>query len=83
MLYKGKGCSACYNSGFKGRVGIYEFLEMDEGIQSLILDNPTIDILRKYLKTKKHRRLKDLGDEKVRQGVTTIEEVRRVTSAEM
>ena len=83
MLYKGKGCSACYNSGFKGRIGIYEFLEMDEGIQSLILDNPTIDILRKYLKTKKHRRLKDLGDEKVMEGVTTIEEVRRVTSAEM
>ncbi len=83
MLYKGKGCSACYNSGFKGRVGIYEFLETDEGLQSLILNNPTIDIMRKYLKTKKHRRLKDLGDEKVRQGVTTIEEVRRVTSAEM
>ena len=83
MLYKGKGCSACYDSGFKGRIGIYEFLEIDEGIQSLILNNPTIDILLKYLKTKKHRRLKDLGDEKVRQGVTTIEEVRRVTSAEM
>lgn len=82
-LYKGKGCSACYNSGFKGRVGIYEFLEINKGLQSLILDNPAIDIMRNYLKTKKHRRLKDLGDEKVRQGVTTIEEVRRVTSAEM
>ena len=83
MLYKGKGCSACYNSGFKGRIGIYEFLEIDEGLQSLILNNPTIDILRKYLRTKEHRRLKDLGYEKVRQGVTAIEEVQRVTSAEM
>ena len=83
MLYKGKGCSACYDSGFKGRIGIYEFLEIDEGLQSLILDNPTIDILRKYLSTKKHRRLKDLGYEKVRQGVTSIEEIQRVTSVEM
>jgi type IV pilus assembly protein PilB len=83
MLYKGKGCSACYDSGFKGRIGIYEFLETDEGLQSLILDNPTIDILRKYLGTKKNMRLKDLGYEKVRQGLTTLEEVQRVTSAEM
>jgi len=83
MLYKGKGCSACYDSGFKGRVGIYEFLEIDEGLQSLIIDNPTIDILQKYLRTKEHRRLKDLGYEKVRQGVTAIEEVQRVTSADM
>ena len=83
MLYKGKGCSACYDSGFKGRIGIYEFLEIDEGLQSIILDNPTIDILRKYLRTKEHRRLKDLGYEKVRQGVTSIEEVQRVTSVEM
>lgn len=83
MLYKGKGCSACYDSGFKGRIGIYEFLETDEGLQSLILDNPTIDILRKYLGTKKNMRLKDLGYEKVRQGITTLEEVQRVTSAEM
>ena len=83
MLYKGKGCSACYDSGFKGRIGIYEFLEIDEGLQSIILDNPTIDILRKYLRTKKHRRLQDLGYEKVRQGVTSIEEVQRVTSVEM
>ena len=82
MLYKGKGCSACYDSGFKGRIGIYEFLEIDEGLQSIILDNPTIDILRKYLRTKEHRRLKDLGYEKVRQGVTAIEEIQRVTSAE-
>lgn len=83
MLYKGKGCSACYDSGFKGRIGIYEFLETDEDLQSLILDNPTIDILRNYLRTKKNKRLKDLGYEKVRQGLTTLEEVQRVTSAEM
>jgi type IV pilus assembly protein PilB len=82
-LLKGKGCSACYDSGFKGRTGIYELLEMDEGLQSLILTNPTIDTIYKYLRQKEHRRLKEFGYAKVIQGATTIEEVRRVTSVEM
>ncbi len=78
-LPKGKGCSACYDSGFKGRIGIYELLEMDEGLQSLILTNPTVDVLNKYLNGKGHRRLKELGYEKVIQGETSVEEVRRIT----
>jgi type IV pilus assembly protein PilB len=81
-LSKGKGCSACYDSGFKGRLGIFELLEMDEGLQSLILKNPSIEILQKYLRENGHRTLKDLGYEKVLEGVTTIEEVKRVSSIE-
>jgi type II secretory ATPase GspE/PulE/Tfp pilus assembly ATPase PilB-like protein len=82
QLFKGKGCRACYDSGFKGRIGIYELLRFDEGIKSLILDNPTIGILQKYLKENEHRTLKALGLEKVLEGVTTIEEATRVTSIE-
>ena len=52
---------------------------MDEALQSLILANPTIDILQKYLREKGYRRLKELGYEKVIQGATTIEEVMRVS----
>jgi type IV pilus assembly protein PilB len=80
QLSKGKGCSACYDSGFKGRIGLYELLGFDEGIKSLILNNPTVDILQKYLKENGHRSLKALGYEKVLEGVTTIEEATRVTS---
>jgi type IV pilus assembly protein PilB len=82
QLSKGKGCSACYDSGFKGRIGLYELLGFDEGLKSLVLNNPTIDILQKYLKEKGHRTLKALGREKVLEGVTTIEEATRVTSIE-
>jgi type IV pilus assembly protein PilB len=79
QLFKGKGCSECYDSGFKGRIGLYELLELDEGLQSLILQNPTSDALKGYLKETGHRTLKDLGYEKVLEGVTTIEEVARAT----
>ncbi|MBW2646185.1 MAG: Flp pilus assembly complex ATPase component TadA [Deltaproteobacteria bacterium] len=82
-LSRGKGCSDCYDSGFKGRIGTYELLEMDDGLRSLTLNTPTIDALQKYLKEHDHRGLKELGYEKVLQGVTTIEEVKRVTSVEM
>jgi type IV pilus assembly protein PilB len=79
-LTKGKGCSGCYDSGFKGRIGIFELLEADEGLQNLILKNPSIDALKKYLAEKGHRTLKELGYEKVLAGQTTIEEVKRVSS---
>jgi type IV pilus assembly protein PilB len=81
-LSRGKGCSSCYDSGFKGRTGIYELFEMDEGLQSLILTNPTIDTLHEYLKKNGHGTLKDLGYKKVLDGITTLEEVKRVTAME-
>jgi len=79
-LAKGKGCSGCYDSGFRGRIGIYEILEMEENLQTLILSNPTIDVLQRYLKGKGHKALKDIGHDKVLEGITTLEEVRRATS---
>jgi len=82
-LSKGKGCSACYDSGFKKRTGIHELMEIGEGLQSLILENPTSDIIRRYLQKNGQRRLKDLGYEKVLRGETTLEEVRLATSLEM
>lgn len=81
-LFKGKGCSACYDSGFKGRIGLYELLELDEGLQALILTNPSSDGLKKYLKESGYKTLKDLGYKKVLEGVTTIEEVTRATFVE-
>lgn len=82
-LSKGMGCSACYDSGFKGRIGIYELLEMDEGLQSLILEKPNNNAIKKYLSKNGYQRLKDLGYEKVIQGSTHIEEIRRIASGEI
>jgi len=81
-LSKGKGCSVCYDSGFKGRIGLYELLEVDEGFQSLILTDPTIDVLHKYLRERGHQPLKELGYKKVLEGTTTMEEVTRATFVE-
>jgi len=79
-LARGKGCSACYDSGFRGRSGIHELLEMDEELRSIILNDPTYDALQRYLNQNNFEGLKVLGFEKVLQGVTTIEEARRVIS---
>ncbi|MEN8799841.1 MAG: ATPase, T2SS/T4P/T4SS family [Flavobacteriaceae bacterium] len=80
QLFKGKGCSNCYDSGFKSRTGIYELLELDQGLQSLILNNPTVDEIQKYLHKNGHKSLKTLGYQKVIDGFTTMEEAVRVTS---
>lgn len=82
-LVRGKGCSQCYDSGFKGRVGIHELLEMEGGLKSMILDNPTVDTLQQFLSKRGHQTLRQLGLKKVLDGITTIEEIRRVTAAEV
>jgi type II secretory ATPase GspE/PulE/Tfp pilus assembly ATPase PilB-like protein len=81
-LSKGKGCGSCYDSGYKGRTAIYELLEMDEGLQALILSNPTTDALRRYTRERGFKTLKKDGYRKVLQGITTIEEVARAASTE-
>lgn len=82
-LFKGTGCKECFDSGFKGRIAIYELLEMDDGLQEIILNNPTIDVLQKYLKDNGFRSLREFGYDKVVAGLTTIEEVRQATSMDM
>ena len=79
---KGKGCATCYDSGFKGRAGLYELLEMDEGLKSLVLENPTVDALQGYLRKNGNQTLRGNGYEKVLEGLTTIDEVQRVTALE-
>jgi type IV pilus assembly protein PilB len=78
-LQKGKGCPDCYDSGYKGRIGLYELLEFDEDLQSLILTSPTSDQLKKSLLHKGHKDLQKVGYDKVLKGVTTLEEVTRAT----
>jgi type IV pilus assembly protein PilB len=79
-LARGKGCPACYDSGFRGRTGIHELLKMDEKLRAIMLDDPTVDALQHHLKENHFEGLKTQGFEKVLQGLTTIEEARRVIS---
>jgi len=78
-LYKGKGCSACNNTGFRGRMGIYELLIMNDNIRELVIENTSSAVLCKKAREFGMRTLKEDGMEKVKLGHTTIEEVLRVT----
>ena len=80
-LVKGRGCTKCYDSGYRGRIGIYELLECDEGLQSLILSRPTVDVLREYLKKKERFTLQAEGYRKVREGITTIDEIKNIIAS--
>lgn len=83
QLSKGKGCPSCYDSGFKGRIGIFELLEIEPDLQALILKNPSIDALHNHLSEKGHATLKQSGYKKVLDGATTVEEVQRVSSIDV
>ena len=78
-LSRGKGCPSCYDSGYKGRVAVIELLEIDTGLQRLMLKNPTVDTLSSYLREKGYHTLLDSGYQKVLEGLTTVEEAKRVS----
>jgi len=78
-LYRGNGCSNCNNTGYKGRMGIYELLVMNDDIRELVMKNSSASALYKKARESGMKTLKEDGLEKVRRGYTTIEEVLRVT----
>ncbi|MGA1874989.1 MAG: type IV-A pilus assembly ATPase PilB [bacterium] len=81
-ILKGKGCSNCGKTGFKGRVAIYEVMKITESIKELILSGAPINELKKKARQEGMRTLRDSGLQKIREGVTTIEEVLRVSMAD-
>lgn len=80
QVAKGKGCPECYGSGYKGRAGIYELLEMNEALQTLILSNPSLEEIRKRLNELDHSNMEVEGLKKVKERMTTFEEVSRAVS---
>lgn len=79
LFYRGKGCKRCNNTGYKGRIGIYEVLENTDAITSLILKNaPAKDLYAQALSDGMITMSED-GFIKAKNGITTIEEVMRVT----
>lgn len=81
MVYKGKGCAQCHYTGFKGRCGIYELLLMNEEMKHLILTTANANDIRKMGIQHGMITLRRDGAAKVLQGITTIEEVFRVSQA--
>jgi type IV pilus assembly protein PilB len=77
--YQGKGCVECGDSGYKGRVGIYEIFEMNDDIRGLVLKKAAVGEIRAMAEKKGMTSLVEDGVIKIGQGMTTIEEVLRVT----
>ena len=79
-FYHGVGCAKCRNTGFAGRIGIYELLMMNDEIRDRISANASINELRAISKANAMTTLHQDGMTKVKAGLTTVEEVFRVTA---
>lgn len=79
VLYRGSGCDKCLNTGYFGRTGIYELLTINEPLRKLIMQRPTISVIKSSAKESGMQTLRDDGWEKVKTGITTIDEVIKVT----
>lgn len=77
-LYRPKGCFRCSNTGFKGRIGIYELLTMNEEIRRLVLQRASTAEINKAAVSMGMVTLRQDGLHKVKQGITSIEEIMRV-----
>jgi type IV pilus assembly protein PilB len=78
-FFHGRGCDACNNTGYKGRIGLFELMIMNDELRDMIMENATTDDLRRKAQSYGMITLRDYGREFVFQGFTTAEEVVRET----
>lgn len=78
-LCVGRGCTRCSDTGYHGRIGIYEFVSVDDAVRQAILDQPTASAVRQASMLQGATAMTEDGLLKVIQGLTTLEEVMRVT----
>ena len=78
-IFRGRGCSNCHNTGYRGRIGIYEILVINDEIQKLIIEQANTSAIRTAAKRSGMMTLRDSGLIALYNGLTTIEEVTRET----
>ena len=81
-IFHGIGCEICNNTGYHGRTALFEMLEVNENIRSLITDGASVDKIREASKESGMRTIWDAGLNAVKIGLTTPEEIARVVSKE-
>ena len=79
VTYKGKGCTTCNNTGYKGRVALYEVMLVDDDVKALILEGASATEIKKKAVASGMKTLRMSGLTKLKDGVTTIEEILRST----
>jgi type II secretory ATPase GspE/PulE/Tfp pilus assembly ATPase PilB-like protein len=76
-LYRGRGCQACSNTGYRGRIGVFEYFRANKEVEEMIAENREVSIIKHYLVTEGMRTLMADGLQKVFAGVTTLGEIER------
>ncbi len=82
QFFSAKGCPSCMNTGYRGRVGIFEILIVEERIRSMILERADSEGIKTLAASQGMRTILAAGAEKVRAGISSVEEVLRVTQEE-
>lgn len=82
MTYKGEGCEMCAHTGYSGRLGIFELMVINDDLRQLIVEKKSASVLRQRAIELGMVSIRQDGWEKVRQGLTTVEEIARVTLEE-
>jgi len=81
-LQRGRGCEKCANTGYRGRTGIVEMLEMNDGLRGVVERKGSVAELREQAVKSGMVRMREDGLVKVAQGITTVDEVLRVTAGD-
>ncbi len=81
QVWVGAGCDRCRNTGYAGRLGLYELLILDDMMRDKIASNPNVTELRRLCVERGMVTLREDGFRKVAQGMTTVDEVLRVTES--
>jgi len=81
-FFRGRGCDVCNNTGFKGRVGLFELMVLNDDMRDMIMNNVSTDVLREAARKEGMVSLRDAGLAFVHDGTTTIEEIVRETILE-
>ena len=82
-LYRGKGCTECRNTGYRGRIAIFEMIPMSREMRKLVYDNANEDDIRQAASKRGMESLRDAGNHRVLDGTTTVEEILRSTVEEL
>ncbi|MCH2147171.1 MAG: pilus assembly protein PilB, partial [Phycisphaerales bacterium] len=78
-FFRGKGCNQCNNSGYRGRLAIFEIMEFDDAVRELVLSQASTAVLRVEAQKRGMRSLRECGLLAIYDGQTTIDEVVRET----
>jgi type IV pilus assembly protein PilB len=82
VLYYGRGCDYCNNTGYRGRVGLFELMLADESMKELIMKHASSAVLRQESRKRGMRTLRESGLLTLYDGVTTLDEIVRETISE-